>query len=1097
MLSREKIRLFVLLGLICQFLLTSLASAQTSPVTTITADLSSLQLPKDLGMAKSDPATREVSAWQESEKKFFNGILKTGQYDVLLVPCQVQDYAIDRIGRSLMTRYLHERLASTNRRLPDPTLVARALGEMARTYDLQEIYQLANALHVKQLIIPYVGHGPSIYQPPTYEIHSELNITVLLQEPDSTGKFSASGTVTRIEQKGLPFSDTLLPSEVFRAQLDDLFRQTNVKLDRLPKPKKYKSVGPVQIPSTPMALLQDRTDSPIINAYRLQLFGMLFPADSPARDGLFERSLVALLQVAPDSPDYPLLKARALLHLERRPAALVALDTPKTPEGKVFLAFMNGDLITMQKTMETIQSPLAKLLAQIEFNDLRWTYSHEPISETSEKQITANFPEWRTLIDRRLLQSWTWLQQPNIYVKDQMDKAFPIEEFTARSLATSRIAVGESPLEGAEIELCAFEHYRRYLSKQGLAKFDSRTNQPIERDYLDLLYKTSESNLVNSLSLSIILRGIPEEGLEKLERYEKVYQGHPEMTSLRRSALSDQLRKETNNEVRVKLSQEIEKLNRNAALWRMQPRYVGLTPEFDEDLPPRHYLSPNVNLKFTHTNANSYAHDSFDSIEVLYRMYINAGDQQSAEELLEQNRHRFAGHPDRLKLLAGVEEKKGNIEAAIQLYRDTIAVLPTVWDFYRELAKLQLKSGQLQEACSTFRSYPPFADKEPKNSVALSNYAFFAGWELLKQGGSDEARIFFQLTANYDTGSAAELDAQYYLELLDANYQQGTLQKLKAVKRYQQGSDYEDYINLLHVMGLREEARAIFSNLDQRRFSPHVWNGALVGLRMDGKTTHEILEWVKSNLKEQMNGAFLLNQMIDHAPEPELQQLMKDKVQPGEWTSYLTFAETYDLVRTKQFKQVVTTLDKTSGKVIDPNLLSYMVMSCRMTNQTVPLSSILKEHLKFKGDDFDYRLAQAILAGLDNRHEMALEHLNAAWRRLPSNKDRHLPSLFQLSETCEWLYEQTRDPRYLDNGLKFAKLHQMIKPTIAWAYAYEAKWTTSETDRRRALGTTMYLDRTSLRIEAFPQNEKDAALEAFMKNNPFARKETDSKKTSL
>ncbi|MEK7852101.1 MAG: hypothetical protein AAB275_09480, partial [Deltaproteobacteria bacterium] len=61
---------------------------------------------EDLGLKNLTKEEKPKSAWIESQKAMFSDFIKDRIYDVMVVPFQVQQYAIDRPGRSLMARYL-------------------------------------------------------------------------------------------------------------------------------------------------------------------------------------------------------------------------------------------------------------------------------------------------------------------------------------------------------------------------------------------------------------------------------------------------------------------------------------------------------------------------------------------------------------------------------------------------------------------------------------------------------------------------------------------------------------------------------------------------------------------------------------------------------------------------------------------------------------------------------------------------------------------------------------------------------------------------------------------------------------------------------
>src|SRR5207247_1451571 len=61
--------------------------------------------------------------------------------------------------RSLMTAQLAMAIAEAGGvSVPDPYLVARALGDGERRLELGEIFQLANAIGAKRIVVGYVGH---------------------------------------------------------------------------------------------------------------------------------------------------------------------------------------------------------------------------------------------------------------------------------------------------------------------------------------------------------------------------------------------------------------------------------------------------------------------------------------------------------------------------------------------------------------------------------------------------------------------------------------------------------------------------------------------------------------------------------------------------------------------------------------------------------------------------------------------------------------------------------------------------------------------------------------------------------------------------
>jgi hypothetical protein len=90
-----------------------------------------------------------------------------------------------------------------------------------------------------------------------------------------------------------------------------------------------------------------------------------------------------------------------------------------------------------------------------------------------------------------------------------------------------------------------------------------------------------------------------------------------------------------------------------------------------------------------------------------------------------------------------------------------------------------------------------------------------------------------------------------------------------------------------------------------------------------------------------------------------------------------------------------------------------------------------------------------------------------------------------LAEACEWLYAESRDKRYLDFALDWARRNQGMMPVNAWAYALEARHSTDEQQRLRATGIALYLDPESERLASVPAGFRKRAEQWFTVNNPF------------
>jgi hypothetical protein len=1089
---------------------------------------------EDLGM-KWDKPSSLPSPWADSEKARYRALLKQGTiYDVLVVPFQVQGYAIDRPGRSLMTRYLIDRIErTTGSRVPSHALVSKALGESMRTYSDSVINSLANDLNVKVLIKGYVGHH-----------HDEkMKVTLLVQVRDQARGFKPSSKTVRIERKEVAFSDAHLPSEAFSGLLDGLMNDLPLRQIKKAQTRIFKKEKKIAVPDTLQVITSRPPASAVLSAYYLQFLGMLYPQENEAREYLFERSLVALQEVSPDSPDYPLLKARAYFYLYRRPAAVAALPSPATPEEKAMLAVLSGDLPMLKKAVEAIKEPLPKLIAQIELNDLLWLYDTYSAKKTGETVAKA-FPGWEMLIQRRLKTSDVWTVQSNVHIKKALDDLLPIPDFTVDSIARARIARGDSLYDNPELDFSVYNHCSRLLTDQASTFLTNDSASPVQRDILDLMAAIGESNLMKMADLRIKVQALYEEGLTLLDRYELVYRGHPYFSYLRSLALY--------NLARAKQSLAADNLTKTAgdlayqACWLAQGQNTISFAEcsnhvlYDADYPRRFFWSPSADSardRLLRENTSSsfqsvklstqklytlqnleqslrYTHAIFWYLETYYEKLRELKLLQTADDLLKKNSNRFDGNVMKTTFFAKQNEKDGNVQAAQKLYEEVVDSGHTAWGPYLNLGRLYMQQGDFKKASATFNKYPLFlaAPEEIRsddavNTVALSQQAFAAGKLLWWVGAIKESMPFFKRSADYQTGSGAGMRSVTLLALNDRNYELALQSSLEAAKRYNMPSDYAEYIRLLHVMGYRAEAWAVTSTLSKKNIDDSSWWPVILGHQMEGKREKEQLEWFEHNYKESTSlykkqQYVFLSHALDRMPQKNVSDLVElmgrsadtEGKSSKEKTFLAWFADGYYQLRMKNFQGAYQVFQDRVARNVDlyvkssGHILTYVVWSSIKNGRTSETDSYLQSYLDYYGRDFDYYLMKAFLCAGRKKHAEAMNHLKSAQYVLPDKlEDRAMYPLYQLLESCEWLYEESGYEGYRALALTWAKLYQQIQPTIAWTYSIEAEYTTAKEERLRALAITLYLDSQSDRIANIPDQEKKSAKEWLKDNNPFVK----------
>ncbi|MGH8725761.1 MAG: hypothetical protein ACREU1_12955, partial [Burkholderiales bacterium] len=157
------------------------------------------------------PAT---SPWLEREKSLFRDMLAAHRYHMVVLPMQAEDPSFDRVARSLMTRYLSLRAEErTGGPLPDPTLLARALGLRERTLDLDNCLKLAATLGASRVVVSKVKRSGG-----SYGVQASLWVR-------GDGGWKESGAA-KLDK--LAYGDRQPPSIAFRDSVDALLDQLGI-----------------------------------------------------------------------------------------------------------------------------------------------------------------------------------------------------------------------------------------------------------------------------------------------------------------------------------------------------------------------------------------------------------------------------------------------------------------------------------------------------------------------------------------------------------------------------------------------------------------------------------------------------------------------------------------------------------------------------------------------------------------------------------------------------------------------------------------------------------------------------------------------------
>jgi tetratricopeptide (TPR) repeat protein len=1101
---------------------------------------------------------RAASAWRSGEEAYYDGLLSKGHFDLLVVPFQVQDYAVDRSTRSLMTAELALAIGAAQKKVPDPYLVARALGDGERRLNADRINRLADKLRVSKIVWGYVGHLRN----------NTMRITIQYQDRTEDPR-KPRGTLEARHFEKVPFSEEDLPAEVFQRMLPEVLKTIGLNLPTPAGSEVASRLEADRLPPSPLQMVTDRAE-PARDAYYLQLLAAVAPRGAERmRERLIEKSMLAIFGMLPASADYRILKARALMQMGQRPAALKALGVPESDEEKHLFAMLNGNLPEVERYSARLKPGVRAIIARLELNEIASAYGARTQKKSLEdaKKLKLTGQTWPFLAARAFTDWDTWSQHKNGQLKVLLDREFPIAGFTAEGIVRGAVSLGDMSKVQTALDLSVLDHVRRFSETQAASWCCAPVIARLTAaDYLDFLHSVGTDNLVRQAHLTAWTQGLPQEALEFLARIDSVYKDQPQLT-VERARAEAQLAKQADGARKDGLLKSAyehafnaffweQGQTRNAAeawevlrgVWRQDFGFIGNL--YLTDHPFRSFY-PSAGGNFDPAIVNEKAglrNSAFDFSPVTQLRWLvgELGHDWSAfEEILKLIEGRFAGNPQRVLLFAKESERKGDIRTAQRYYREDIRSQPGHWESYMDLGKLLFEEGDVGGAAKVFMSYPEFAKRSGENAVSLSNHAFNAGSLFYWSGNFRQAMPLYRIAAELQTGSNASMSSEIRIRLADGDYATALIGSLERARRYNTAFGYRDYLGMLHAMGHSQEAWDAFNVLIGQLPNPELWETPLVGHRLAGATESEIAEWVSRDpvRKSGYGGVYLLRAGVtDRTPTPELASAVAAVERPVWKVEYrgfvvrasvdgrshqvlnvpdpgtlplgvfdsakktsaksdlVYFAEAYRAMRTRDFARANGLLDEAVAlyDTRHPDLgylLPYYAFAAAKSGNPGAVSARL-EKFDIVHQRFDYHLARAVVAGLAGKTAESLRSLKLALYRRPFAESRPLYTEYQFAEICEWLYEATRNAKYRDMAVNWAKSVQAFSPWFAWPYAMEAKYTTNLRERSRAVAMAYYLDKKSERLAKIPKNEINAAVKGFSDRNLFLKTRDSSKESS-
>ena len=1089
------------------------------------------------------------SAWRTSEKAYYRSVLTKGHFDTLVLPVEVQGNGFGRPIRSFMTAELVMLLAGSGRAsIPDPYLVARSLGDGDRRIDPEEAFDLANAIGAKRIVAVYAGVHTKFAGRTSRPV---MRLTLHLYEHGDGERFDASFAPRRSGQmllaadrvKSRHFDDIAYSAptnviEAYDALLPQMAAFVGVPARQSQGGEPVSRFEGTELPPSPFAIAVDPGE-PARDAYFLQLLAALTPETADRqRERLSEKSLLAVLRMSPQSPDYRALKARALMNLGLRPAALAALGTPQSAEEKHLFALLNGNLPAIRANLSEVPPGVRAAIALVEESGVAEAYQQVDKKRQLLDVAALRLPGelWGYLVRRAVMDGNPWNQFENMELKQLLDREMPVPGFTMQDMMQALAALGDPARLQSAPDLSVLEHVRK-LRDADAAQTCCRPLAAVAArdDILDLLEGIATDNLSRHAEFLAEILGTPAEALRYLQRFDAVYKDHPDFVIVRAKA-ERALSASASDAQADSLQRSAAADGSNVLVWEQgQTRTAGealnlllmltragfpsaANPHaYNRDYPFRPFYP--LDGSFGARDARAALENSLTDVSALAYLEWAIGEPQSwneIDQILKTLEGRFQGNPDMVRALAQSAVRRGDSQAAERYYADAVSGKPAAQELYMDFGSLLFSNAAGEQARRVFMEFPGLKSGR-ENPVVVANYAYKAGSLFYWGGDFSRAAPFYAIASRLGTGSDSSLSSATRLALLNGDYLAALQGSLERGNRYGTPFAYGDYLGLLHAFGHSKEAWQAFAVLIQQiDDAAPIWQSALVGHRLEGANVADIAAWLEqqpvrgsANPYGPMFAATYGSMYLTHAAltdravsadalarvdaalaaaqKAASTGLPKNAKQVRD--AKAAYVEAYAAIRDGRFDAAIALLEEVRRVYPDEAYTAFVLpayaYAAVRSGHTEQIEKVLAgvPPVFQKGD---YQLASAIVDGLAGRHDGAQTRLALALaRRKPLDFWRPLTPEYAYAEACEWLFETTHDARYRDAAVDWARKNEKFQPWVSWPYAVEARWTTDKAARERAIAMAHYLDPNSERLKAIPKAEITRAVKAFANRNPF------------
>lgn len=393
------------------------------------------------------------------------------------------------------------------------------------------------------------------------------------------------------------------------------------------------------------------------------------------------------------------------------------------------------------------------------------------------------------------------------------------------------------------------------------------------------------------------------------------------------------------------------------------------------------------------------------------------------------------------------------------------------------LAMRLLKQGRPEAEARRVIDEQP-ADQRSDQRISESHLWAKPGHAYFFAGDLDTARHYYRRVRDIGSGSSSDLHARARLQQIDGNFQASFEANGDRLRRYDSDYTRRDVAGLLFMAGTKDQAWPLLLPRLNTAATFQLWNGVLVGHRLEGTSLQGIVDWATQHglnqaqirFEDSVSKYLHLHAIVDRVPSAADAALLRGSGQRDyrsqRWATSAELAQMAlrnDVAGFGQARRHLELSDPASNRFMQP---LFTWVAWHATGGKEPELAAVRE-AELGGGNFEALLSKSMLLALEGRLDDSLAFLRAArWQMSElglgsDNVERPIPSGYSYALAAWLMFSKTRHEPYRAEALRFARAHQVIFPYASWAYGLEALLESNEKPRALAICRAAHLDPAS------------------------------------